>query len=124
VNSNKIKNVSFRWQLYYYPESGKEISYTNLNPVFFDNYLTITLPNNIDINYTPPSKQKTQTISQRNNPNIFASLLFMGIATGAIIAGSEHDRETRSNMWAQQKEMENFYRKYYNDYRNYYQAFY
>ena len=124
-NSDKLKNISFSWQLYNYQESSQNINYINLNPMFYEDYLSVTIPNNIELKTTSQNNRKAKTSLQRDNPNLFASIIYLGIAVGSIIAGNEQARGIRSNMWAQQREMENFYRKYYNDpARNYYQAFY
>ena len=99
------------------------MSFIILNPMFYDNYLSVTLPCNIELNNTSQNKRKTQTVSQRNNPGLFALTTIISLM--AIMAGSEQDCEIRSNMWAQQREKENMYRKLYNDFtRNYYQGIY
>ena len=124
-NSDIFKNISFRWQLYNYQENNQKVNYTNLNPMFYDNYLSVTLTNNIKLDDTFQNKRSMQTISQENNINLFATIIYAGAIITSLFAMDRQDREIHNEMWKQQREIENNYRRFFSDPAgNFYQGIY
>ena len=126
------ENPSFSWQLYN-QENNQKINFMNLNPVFFNNnYVSINYFENISRYNNFHSKQHINT--QENGTYLYGIIFSTVIYTGAIFTGwsmsygwsrNMQEREIHNDMWKQQKETEDIYRRLYSDpTRNFYQGNY
>ena len=113
-NTNEHENISFSWQLFYAENTNQEISFLNINPLFFNfnnDYLLLRLYNN---NMQNNSLQNGQYInSKENDIKGFIGLLLS--FSGMFFAYSHMNRqewEIYHDAWRQQNSIEQMHQRF------------
>jgi len=109
-NTGKFENIFFSCQINNRQESYPKISFVNLNPMFYNNYLLIDINKNIVKNIDLPNNRNSNTYENDmcSTGTIFTAIMY----TGAIFATwsmNRQEQEIQNDMWKQQKEAERIF---------------